>query len=522
MNDLELLINRYIDGQATIEEMDRLNELLRADVKARQVFAAHLNLDTALAEIAAGLPGEKAAVEDIVSLNRNAIYSNAVAFSATAAALVFAVSLGVWWWSSNGQPHGQVTQAVPSTDHLTVPQESFAAVLIDEAGAVFSQGMGPQGARFEAGDYDLLSGIVHLRFASGAELVLNAPARFTVKDAMHAIVEYGKMRAIVPPSAKRFRISTPSAEYIDLGTEFGLDVNRNDGTSDLFVFDGQVNVADKATSEVFEEVLEGASTRYVAGVAKTAPDFDPRNFTTPNEIGLIRWKENARKLLRSRGLIAFFPFHRTADKSELANQVEAKEDVAMHIPNGRIEGARWTSGRWPGKDSLLFDGDGEFVQIDFPAEYNELTIAAWIKIDRLDYEMNSILNSDHADDGDVHFQITRQGLPRGGLQGAGTNDTFIGDSLPLGNWVHVAMVISVPDRMRWVYANGNLVRQGSLQNGMKITPGSCRLGNWLPVVGHPKFNRAFHGRIDELAIWDRALLGSELKELAQEGRTSLR
>jgi Concanavalin A-like lectin/glucanases superfamily/FecR protein len=522
MNDLELLINRYVDGQATIEEMGRLNELLRTDSKARQVFAAHLNLDSALAEIAAGLPGEKAAVEDIVRLNRNAIFSNAVAYCVTAATLAFAVSLGVWWRSFAGQTPGQVARIAPTTDHVTVPQETVAAVLIDEAGAMFSQGMGPQGIRFEAGKYDLLSGIVQLRFASGAELVLTGPASWMVKDAMHAIVEHGKMRAIVPPAAKGFRISTPSAEYIDLGTEFGLEVDRKDGTSDLFVFDGQVNVADKSTNEVFEEVLEGGSTRYAQGVAKIAPDFDSKKFYTPNEIGLIRWQENARKLLQSQGLIAFFPFHRTANESELVNHVEAKENRAIHVPNGRIERARWTSGRWPGKDSLLFDGDDEFVQIDIPGASNALTIAAWVKIDRLDHEMNSILNSDHADDGDMHFQITRQGILRGGVQGAGTNDNFVGEPLTLGNWIHVAMVVSIPDHMRWVYANGQLARQGSLQRGTKVTPGSCRLGNWLPAVGHAKRNRALRGRIDELAIWDRALLESEIKEWAQAGRTSLR
>ncbi len=455
MNNLELLINRYVDGQATVEEMDRLNELLRAGFKARQVFAAHLNLDSALAEIAAGLPGEKAAVEDIVELNQKAIFSNAVAYCVTTAAIVFAVSLGLWWWSVDGQPHRQVAGTAPAADPLIIPQESVAAVLIDEAGAMFSQGMAPQGVRFAAGEYDLLSGIVQLRFASGAELVLTGPARWTVVDAMQAIVEHGKMRAIVPPSAKGFRISTPSAEYIDLGTEFGLDVDRKDGTSDLFVFDGQVNVADKATSEVFEEVMEGGSTRYAEGVAITAPDFNSKNFYTPNEIGLIRWQENARKLLQSHGLIAFFPFHRTANESELVNQVEANESRAIHVPHGRIERARWTSGRWPGKDSLLFDGDDEFVQIDIPGAFNELTIAAWIKIDRLDHEMNSILNSDHADDGDIHFQINRQGLPKGGVQTACTNDTFVGEPLPLGTWVHVAMVISIKDHMRWVYFNGH-------------------------------------------------------------------
>lgn len=73
----------------------------------------------------------------------------------------------------------------------------------------------------------------------------------------------------------------------------------------------------------------------------------------------------------------------------------------LRVSNGRIEGARWTFGRWPRKDSLLFDGDDEFVQIDVSGEAKEITIAAWIEIDRLDYEMNAILNSDYGDDGDL-------------------------------------------------------------------------------------------------------------------------
>ncbi len=67
-----------------------------------------------------------------------------------------------------------------------------------------------------------------------------------------------------------------------------------------------------------------------------------------------------------------------------------------------------------------------------------------------------------------------------------------------------------------------LARQGSIQREMKATPGSCRLGNWLPAEGNAKRNRALRGRIDELAIWDRALMESELKEWALAGRTSLR
>ncbi len=129
---------------------------------------------------------------------------------------------------------------------------------------------------------------------------------------------------------------------------------------------------------------------------------------------------------------------------------------------------------------------------------------------------------DDLEDGDVHFQITRQGLPKGGVQGAVTNDTMIGDPLPIGTWNHVAMVISNLDHGRRVYANGKLIREGVMEREISIRPGSCRIGNWLPSVGHSeKRTRALRGQMDELAIRNRALLESELRELVEAGRQNV-
>jgi hypothetical protein len=136
--------------------------------------------------------------------------------------------------------------------------------------------------------------------------------------------------------------------------------------------------------------------------------------------------------------------------------------------------------------------------------------------------MNSILNSDDMEDGDVHFQISRQGLLKGSLQGANTHDSFIGDPLPVGKWVHAAMVISSLDHTRQVYANGKLVRRGDMNRDVTIRPSLCRLGNWLPSEKHlEKRTRAFRGRMDELAIWNRALLESELRQMFEAGRQNV-
>lgn len=519
MNDLDFLINRYIDGLGTEHEVAQLNEILRSDAKSRQTFAEHLNLDSALAEVAAGLPGKQAAIDDIVQLNQRALFSNAIAYSITAVAAAVVISIGSLLWLANATKSRVATTPAVSVNDISEKRTSSVAVFVDEAGAKFAADRGPYGRKFEPGDYELVAGVAHLRFALGAEVILNAPARWTILDSMHVRVEYGKLRAIVPPSAKGFSIMTPDAEYIDLGTEFALGVDKSVGTSDLYVFDGQVNVANNSSKQVMQEVFEGEANRYSRGVAEPAPKMDAVDFPTPNQIGLVRWQSHIEQLLKAPGLIAFFPFRKTNDELVLENEFKHAEHT---ISNGRIVGARWVSGRWPGKNSLLFDGDNERVELDIPGEYDEFTIAAWIKIDRLDYEMNAILNSDDLEDGDVHFQITRQGLPKGGVQGSNTNDSFIGDPLPIGKWVHVAMVISSLDHTRQVYANGKLVRQGAMDREMLIRPSLCRLGNWMPAEKHSeKRTRAFRGRIDELAIWNRALLESELRQMFEAGRPNV-
>ncbi len=519
MNDLDFLINRYIDGLASEHEVAQLNEILRLDAQSRQMFAEHLNLDSALAESAAGLPGKQAAIEHILQLNQQALFSNAIAYSISAASFAIVLSIGTWLWLANSTRSPVAAMQVVSDSDSSEKSVSSVADFVDEAGAKFATDRGPIGRKFEPGDYELVGGVAQLRFALGAELIFSAPARWTILDSMHVRVEYGKLRAIVPPSAKGFSIMTPDAEYIDLGTEFALGVDQSAGASDLYVFDGQVNVANKTSKQVMQEVFEGESNRYCHGVVATAPAMNSTDFPTPNQIGLVRWQSHVKQLLKAPGLIAFFPFHKTSDESVLKNELKHAEHA---IPNGRIAGARWVSGRWPGKDSLLFDGDNECVELNVPDEFREYTIAAWIKIDRLDYEMNAILNSDDMEDGDVHFQITRQGLPKGGVQGTNTNDSFIGDPLPIGKWVHVAIVISSLDHTRQVYANGKLVRKGTMNREVLIKPSLCRLGNWLPAEKYlEKRTRAFRGRMDELAIWNRALLESELRQMFEAGRPNV-
>ncbi|EMI45320.1 LamG domain-containing protein [Rhodopirellula sp. SWK7] len=406
--------------------------------------------------------------------------------------------------------------AVAQVDHT---EAQVTAMLVDEAGAKFADNRSTDDVIFSPGDYELLEGTVHLRFASGVDLVMKAPAKLAIDDLLHARLAFGAVRAIVPPSAVGFTIATTDVNFEDVGTEFGLNVSKKTGESTMQVFDGQVNVRESATNGLMKSVYEGDWVRYADGKAKQGGEPDGQQFPSPGEIGYLRWKTIGQHHTDDPSLIGWFPFIRKEDSETLFNA--APNSV---VTSGRIHGPRWVSGRWAGKEALLFDRDTDFVEFEIPGEYREITVAVWMQVDRLDREMIAICNSSHGDDGDLHFQMNRYGLPRGGIMGAPREELrWVGDPVPVGKWVHVVSVTSIPDCRSDIYVNGKIVTQSTLvQSDFKISPGVCRLGNW---VSYAQFSerppRSLRGRMDEVAIWKRALTDEEISTLVDEGRPSL-
>ena len=89
--------------------------------------------------------------------------------------------------------------------------------------------------------------------------------------------------------------------------------------------------------------------------------------------------------------------------------------------------------------------------------------------------------------------------------------------LPLGQWCHIAAVISPIAQTATVYVNGRLTYERPLHRNATLRPGLCRIGNWLPVDGYEP-ERVLNGRMDELVIWNRALSHKELEIQVERGR----
>jgi hypothetical protein len=109
------------------------------------------------------------------------------------------------------------------------------------------------------------TGIVELELKRGATLRIEGPARWSIIDENHAMLESGKALARVPAQAVGFTLDTPSATVVDLGTEFGVDVDAS-GRTDVQVLEGAVNV--DYSSSAGESKSPRRSVRMTAGSAK--------------------------------------------------------------------------------------------------------------------------------------------------------------------------------------------------------------------------------------------------------------
>ena len=507
--DLELL-DAWRHGRLSEDEFAALQDRLRDDAALRAALRE-------LADIEEGLSAHALtrAAEPVTRPKPEAVMfrSNWLPWGIAAAACF--VAMAAWWMPRDARRVKAISkEASKSAREVT-------AMLVDEAGAVFARPRQPGEVRFDPGSYELKSGTVHLRYVNGADLVVEGPARFEIRDAFRTDLSAGRVRAIVPPTAHGFTVVTREVAYEDVGTEFGLRVDGTTGESQMHVFDGQVNLrSGDASGALLHSAFVGDSVGFREGRIEEVSDMDVGEFPSPGDIGHLRWASQRKERLADPGLIAWFPFERGGNASQLVN---AARDHG--VPDGRIAGARWATGRWPGKQALWFDRDSDFVEIEIPGEHPELTVAVWLKVDRFEHEMNAIFNSNGSNDGGLHLQMNRLGLPRGGLLGVGRpNQHWVGHPVPAGKWVHVVSVLSLPQRRHVIYVNGlSVLESGLAESDLLLQPGQCRLGNWFNTGGafRDGSSRALRGLVDELSIWNRALSAAEVAALTESGRPSL-
>jgi len=128
----------------------------------------------------------------------------------------------------------------------------------------------------------LESGRVEISCDDGATIILEGPVMFEVKTGTDVVLDRGKATVTLSGAgrgAKRFTLQTPTATVTDIGTSFGVLVDKAGETS-VTVFDGLVDLLPR---------IDGAlPLRLAAGESGEASKRQPARMAEPREKRFVR------------------------------------------------------------------------------------------------------------------------------------------------------------------------------------------------------------------------------------------
>ena len=124
------------------------------------------------------------------------------------------------------------------------------------------------GSRLAAGELHLVSGRVWIRLDDGPRVGVSAPATFALETGKSMRISQGRLVGYCDESADDLVVVTPSATIVDMGTEFGVDVQAS-GVTEVHTLSGKVAVrpvsADEGSAGTFELVAGQAGRIDEAG-----------------------------------------------------------------------------------------------------------------------------------------------------------------------------------------------------------------------------------------------------------------
>ncbi len=370
-----------------------------------------------------------------------------------------------------------------------------------------------------------LDGYVALEFYKGARLTVAGPAKLELVDAQRVICHFGKIRANVPAVARGFTVVTAESEIVDLGTEFAMEVGPT-GQTEVHVFDGEVEAYDAERSPGSMKLLTAGlgikiknATDWESIPAESARFDDLTNIRklARNEETekLVAWKAVNAAARKDERLIAYYDFEPDQNhRRVLSNRAPTGTDF-----DGAIVGARRKDGPWTGKQSLEFKRPGDRVRVNLPGNYDNVTLAAWVRIDGLDRTHSSLMLTDGYDLGEIHWQFKNDGTLTVGVNhpSGKQNYTYKGfmDLNRIGQWFHLTTVIDQSNGKLSHYVDGKLFVTMGLKGSGQFTFGEASIGNWdQPIGTKTQSVRGLNGRIAELMVFKEAIGADEVKRLA--------
>jgi ferric-dicitrate binding protein FerR (iron transport regulator) len=512
-DELDRLLMVHVEGLDD-EGTARLAAILRDDAAAQQRYLDSMELHSMLqwqsGAVRVSMPKISEAFSPLEQMTHQAQKSSRVSpyfrtqfmsrakrvFGRVAAVLVFMGILAAIWIA--------LAPAELAVASLTKQFDSRWSVAPEETLR--------QGARLV-----LQSGIAELNYSSGVAVTLEGPCDITLAGTDRIYLASGKLVASVPQAGHGFRVTTEAAEVVDLGTEFGVQVDPT-GKTDVAVFKGRVELHGSETAGQGRGHQELKANRVGTVTASGVLSPESKSLAEAKLTFVRRTPTSAYQaaVLRDRPML-YWPFEDSMDSPHASlgsisialNKVGTFEAVES-VPGVVGRGVKFTPQRGR-KGYLVADR-----KLKLPGE--AFTLECWGKhVGKARGTMFflEVEPSEGSAFGVAAFLYQKSGLIRGTVAGNIVSIVDVMKSVDQGaerRWHHLVLVKDGKRVM--LYVDGEFVNS---KLAPQITPKQC-----LAFVGRSGLkngvSRYFDGEIDEVALYGHALSAEQAQRHYRIGR----
>lgn len=518
---LERLTAAYFDQELTAEEKRELEAMLLGSARAREIFNERAEWHGLAREWA--LQSRTEQVLGTAEKDKKKV----IPFARRAwigAGLAACLALAAWWIYPKKEDSGTVENTKGSSDNVAM----LAQALDVQWEGANSFG---EGSPLPKGWLKITKGTLRLDFYSGARVILEGPAALELVSADLAHLEKGKLTAHVPPPAEGFTVTNGALRVVDRGTEFGMNVS-GEKACEVHVFDGEVELQGDLPATTKKSLLQGNGVsiregKWEAIAANRSSFIDPASISRAaareTEARWETWRKASQSLRAMAGLKVYFDFEQIAPGSPvLPNQAQGADADS----NGSIIGCEAVPGRWARKGALGFARTSDRVRFRTSGSSQSVTMMAWVRVDSLPQDHNALFSMSPMQIGEIHWKIDKSGKLLLGLRAEKQlayaawerlESPKVVTASDFGRWIHFATVIDGDKGVMKHFVNGDEVASAPMKRRPVIPLGMANLANF--DAAFPDQNdgiiRSFNGRMDEFALFTRALTAAEIAGIAK-------
>jgi len=186
-------------------------------------------------------------------------------------------------------------------------------------------------------------------------------------------------------------------------------------------------------------------------------------------------------------------------------------DASGEDRHAKVHGATQTDGHVSG--ALMFDGHDDYVALGDLGQFDAVTIAFWMRgenVGKTD-DWQGLVTSDGWEEGVFHIGVLGGRVDVHWHLGASRRGRMRSGQLKNGVWYHVAVVADRQGRAIRLFLNGQE------EDAMDFAGELPEIKLAAQVVGRESadqgYDRYFHGAIDDVRIYDRALTEPDIQRL---------